>query len=93
MTNSGKAASAVRGAGGLLWLLALAVFLIHMGTNGQYGFHRDELATVDDARFLAWGSLRTTDAIPAQCRWTFGRSPTDARSRRWRSRSCLCWPA
>jgi hypothetical protein len=24
-------------------------------TNGQYGFHRDELATLDDARSLEWG--------------------------------------
>jgi len=28
---------------------------LHTLTNGQYGFHRDELATLDDARFLDWG--------------------------------------
>jgi hypothetical protein len=40
---------------GILILLALARILLHTITNGQYGFHRDELATLDDARYLAWG--------------------------------------
>ncbi len=40
---------------GLLILMALCLVVIHTLTNGQYGFHRDELATVDDARYLAWG--------------------------------------
>lgn len=39
----------------ILMLLALAKFSLHLLTNNQYGFHRDELATLDDARFLAWG--------------------------------------
>lgn len=40
---------------GVLVLLALARFVFHMVTNGQYGFHRDELQTLDDARHLDWG--------------------------------------
>ena len=40
---------------GILVLCALSVLALHTVTNGQYGFHRDELATVDDARFLRWG--------------------------------------
>src|SRR5580704_10971357 len=40
---------------GILVLSALFVVALHTATNGQYGFHRDELATIDDARFLAWG--------------------------------------
>ena len=40
---------------GLLILLALARFLVHMLANGQYGFHRDELAMFDYARHLDWG--------------------------------------
>ncbi len=40
---------------GLLILLALSRILLHALTNHQYGFHRDELATLDDARHLAWG--------------------------------------
>ena len=48
----------------LLSLLALAVFLLHMLTNGQYGFHRDELATLDDARYLAWGYVAYPPVTP-----------------------------
>jgi len=42
---------------GLAILLALgaAVLFVHLLTGGRYGFHRDELATLDDARHLAWG--------------------------------------
>jgi hypothetical protein len=39
----------------VLVLSALSVVALHTVTNGQYGFHRDELATIDDARFLGWG--------------------------------------
>jgi 4-amino-4-deoxy-L-arabinose transferase-like glycosyltransferase len=39
----------------MLTLLALANFLLHVLTNDQYGFYRDELAMLDDARHLAWG--------------------------------------
>lgn len=39
----------------MLILLALARMLLHTLTNGQYGFHRDELATLDDAHYLDWG--------------------------------------
>ena len=40
--------------GVLIWL-ALAVFTLHMLTNGQYGFHRDELEMIDNAHHLDWG--------------------------------------
>ena len=40
---------------GVLALLALALVLLHTLTNGLYPFYRDELATLDDARHLAWG--------------------------------------
>ena len=36
----------------ILILLALARLILHTVTNGQYGFHRDELAMLDDARVL-----------------------------------------
>ena len=35
--------------------IALVMLVVHVATNAQYGFHRDELATVADARHLAWG--------------------------------------
>src|SRR5262245_49719596 len=41
----------------VLFLLVTSFFLLHVATNGQYGFHRDELQTIDDARHLDWGSV------------------------------------
>jgi len=41
-----------------LWILvALATLklICHIAANGQYGFHRDELQTISDARHLDWG--------------------------------------
>jgi len=40
---------------GALVLLALFSILLHTLVNGQYGFHRDELLTLNNARHLAWG--------------------------------------
>ncbi len=39
----------------ILVLLALFVICLHTLTNGQYGFHRDEFLTLENARHLAWG--------------------------------------
>ena len=39
----------------VLIAIALGRLLVHVLTNAHYGFHRDELATLDDARYLAWG--------------------------------------
>jgi len=38
-----------------LFAIAAAVALIHVATNGRYGFHRDELQFLSDARHLDWG--------------------------------------
>jgi hypothetical protein len=35
--------------------IAAAVALAHLLTNGRYGFHRDELQVLSDARHLDWG--------------------------------------
>lgn len=35
--------------------IAVAVAALHIATNGRYGFHRDELQFLSDARHLAWG--------------------------------------
>lgn len=40
---------------GVLLLVAAVRVAFHVFTNGQYGFHRDELQTLDDARHLDWG--------------------------------------
>ena len=38
-----------------LLLIALATVVVHLILGGRYGIHRDELATLEDARHLAWG--------------------------------------
>src|SRR5246127_187509 len=49
---------------GVLVLAATARMVIHMATNGQYGFHRDELQTLDDARHLDWGFVAYLPLTP-----------------------------
>ncbi|MCI0477298.1 MAG: hypothetical protein L0Y55_13700, partial [Anaerolineales bacterium] len=49
---------------GILILLALAKLVFHILTNGAHGFHRDELATLDDARNLAWGFVAYPPVTP-----------------------------
>ncbi|MBV9008962.1 MAG: glycosyltransferase family 39 protein [Verrucomicrobia bacterium] len=39
----------------LLLALALLSVAVHCLVNHRYGFHRDELPVIDDARHLAWG--------------------------------------
>jgi hypothetical protein len=39
----------------VLVALALATVVLHAAVGDRYGFHADELATLDDARNLAWG--------------------------------------
>ena len=36
-------------------VIAAAVALLHLLTNGRYGFHRDEFQFLSDARHLDWG--------------------------------------
>jgi 4-amino-4-deoxy-L-arabinose transferase-like glycosyltransferase len=47
-----------------LLLLAVVRLLIHLFTNGKYGFHRDELAMLNDARSLAWGYVAYPPLTP-----------------------------
>ena len=49
---------------GVLIALALLKLVLHTLTNGQYGFHRDELAMWDDARFLDWGYVAYPPVTP-----------------------------
>ena len=44
--------------------LGVAVLFVHLLTGGRYGFHRDELATLDDARHLAWGYVAYPPVTP-----------------------------
>ncbi len=48
----------------LLLLLAVLRLIFHCVTNGQYGFHRDELAFLDNGRHLAWGYVAYPPLTP-----------------------------
>src|SRR5438552_14641138 len=48
----------------ILLVLGAAVLVVHLLTGGAYGFHRDELATLDDARNLAWGYVAYPPVTP-----------------------------
>lgn len=48
----------------LLLAIAAAVTLVHMLTNGRYGFHRDELQFLSDARHLDWGFVSYPPLTP-----------------------------
>jgi 4-amino-4-deoxy-L-arabinose transferase-like glycosyltransferase len=47
-----------------LLAIAAAVALLHMLTNGRYGFHRDELQFLSDARRLDWGFVAFPPLTP-----------------------------
>ncbi|MGA3213976.1 MAG: glycosyltransferase family 39 protein [Terriglobales bacterium] len=44
--------------------IAAAMTLLHMLTNGRYGFHRDELQFLSDARHLDWGFVSYPPLTP-----------------------------
>ncbi len=48
----------------ILSYIALATVVAHALTGGRYGFHRDELPTLDDARRLAWGYIAYPPVTP-----------------------------
>jgi 4-amino-4-deoxy-L-arabinose transferase-like glycosyltransferase len=48
----------------LLILLALVNFVMHVLLNDRYGFHRDELPLLEDARHLAWGYVAYPPVTP-----------------------------
>ena len=56
---------------GSLLLLAAVSILLHTLTNGRYGFHRDELASLDDGRHLAWGYVAYPPLTPLLARIAF----------------------
>jgi len=48
----------------ILIYLALATVIVHLITGGRFGFHRDELATLEDSRHLAWGFVAYPPVTP-----------------------------
>ena len=53
----------------VLILIAILFTALHVATSGPYGFHRDELATLDDARHLQWGFVAYPPLTPAAGRF------------------------
>jgi 4-amino-4-deoxy-L-arabinose transferase-like glycosyltransferase len=53
---------------GVLLLIGLGVALFHVVTNGQYGFHRDELDIIMNARRLDWGYVAYPPLTPLLAR-------------------------
>src|SRR6266568_351119 len=47
-----------------LLAIACTVMLLHLLTNGRYGFHRDELQFLSDARHLDWGFVSYPPLTP-----------------------------
>ena len=41
----------------ILLCIAAIITLLHMATNGRYGFHRDELQFLSEAKHLDWGTV------------------------------------
>jgi 4-amino-4-deoxy-L-arabinose transferase-like glycosyltransferase len=50
---------------GILFLVAVVFLIAHLATNSAYGFHRDELATLDDAQHMEWGFVAYPPFTPA----------------------------
>src|SRR5258708_38280777 len=48
----------------LLIYIALATVVVHWITGHHYGFHRDELVTLDDSRHLDWGFVAYPPITP-----------------------------
>jgi 4-amino-4-deoxy-L-arabinose transferase-like glycosyltransferase len=48
----------------LLVVIALAVASLHLLTNNRYGFHRDELQVLSDARHMDWGFVAYPPLTP-----------------------------
>ena len=63
MSSDGRNSTSDRGLP-ILLALGVTVLVVHLLTGGRYGFHRDELATLDDARHLAWGYVAYPPVTP-----------------------------
>lgn len=66
----------------VLIVMAVVLLALHALTNGQYGFHRDELSTLADAVSLDWGYVGVPPLTPFLARVSFAMfGPSLARLR------------
>lgn len=63
ISGKNRSGPAVRGLA-ILLAASAAVLVVHLLTGGRYGFHRDELATLDDATHLSWGYVAYPPVTP-----------------------------
>ena len=62
--NAGSMNTRFRADIAVLLGIASMVALVHLLTNGRYGFHRDELQTLSDALHLDWGFVAYPPLTP-----------------------------
>lgn len=60
----GERQKQARGDLAVLLVMAAAVVVVHLLTNGRYGFHRDELQFLSNARHLDWGFVAYPPLTP-----------------------------
>src|ERR1022692_4905687 len=62
--SSKEAVAQPRAEWAVLLGIAAAVSLVHLATNGRYGFPRDEFQFLSDARHLDWGFVAYPPLTP-----------------------------
>src|SRR5215468_4403297 len=64
LTEEVKARGALRSGIAIASYIAIATIILHLWSGAQYGFQRDELATLEDARHLDWGYVAYPPVTP-----------------------------
>ncbi len=64
ISSAGQSKSIWLSDAALLIYIALAMVIVHWITGNQYGFQRDELATLEDSRHLDWGFVAYPPITP-----------------------------
>ncbi len=64
MDNPTEPATSNRANNLVLLAIACAIALLHLLTNGRYGFHRDEFQFLSDAKHMDWGFVAYPPVTP-----------------------------
>ena len=68
MRDEGSSEGFIRSDVAVLLFIGLLTACVHILSNGQYGWHRDELGVLDNARELWWGYVEYPPVTPALAR-------------------------